>query len=112
MNKTEFLEKMKLIKKEYETHLPEKIDGILLIWQNLKNNQWNREIMLDCHKSIHKLTGSSGIMGFTQRSEICGIIEDDLQEILETNEPVNSSQFEKLDAYMKELQIQLHSISE
>ncbi len=108
---SQFLERMKIIKQEFETHLPEKIDDIIEQWQNLKINGWKREVVTDCHKSIHKLTGSSGIMGYMQISEICGNIEDGLQRVLELNEPLNSKQFELMDNYMKELKNQLSKIT-
>jgi chemotaxis protein histidine kinase CheA len=99
----QFLEKMKLIKMEYETHLPGKINDILVKWQNVKGYGCNREIVMDIYTSIHKLTGSSGIMGYKQISEICSKIEDNLQSALETNEPLNTKEFEQMDRYIQEL---------
>ncbi len=80
--KSSFELHLEKLKGEYKTQLPEKIASIKSDW-DLLNNQWQSELMVQLHRNVHSLIGTSGTFGFNDISKTARTLEEQLKPLLQ-----------------------------
>lgn len=73
------LEKLKC---EYKSQLPAKIAAIKSDWESL-NNSWQCELIVQLHRNVHSLIGTSGTFGFSDISKTARTLEEQLKPLLQ-----------------------------
>lgn len=79
--KSSFELHLEKLKSEYSAQLPAKISAIKSDWQ-LLNNTWQSELMVQLHRNVHSLIGTSGTFGFTDISKTARTLEELFKPLL------------------------------
>ena len=79
--KSSFELHLEKLKSEYKAQLPEKIAAIQSDWQ-LLNTNWQNERMVQLHRNVHSLIGTSGTFGFNDVSKTARTLEEQLKPLL------------------------------
>lgn len=79
--KSSFELHLEKLKSEYKLQLPAKILAIKSDWQ-LLNNTWQSELMVQLHRNVHSLIGTSGTFGFTDISKTARTLEELFKPLL------------------------------
>jgi diguanylate cyclase (GGDEF)-like protein len=77
------LEKLRV---EYQTQLPSKLEALEKDWLALVK-QWQPEILVQLHRNVHSLIGTSGTFGFTEISKGARALDNLLKPLLVENTP-------------------------
>jgi diguanylate cyclase (GGDEF)-like protein len=77
------LEKLRV---EYQTQLPSKLEALEKDWLALVK-QWQPEILVQLHRNVHSLIGTSGTFGFTEISKEARALDNLLKPLLVENTP-------------------------
>lgn len=80
--KSSFELHLEKLKSEYKTQLPKKISVIKHDWQEL-NNTWRGEAIVQLHRNVHSLIGTSGTFGFNDISKTARTLEEQLKPLLD-----------------------------
>jgi diguanylate cyclase (GGDEF)-like protein len=80
--KSSFELHLEKLKGEYKAQLPEKITAIKSDWQ-LLNSTGQRELIVQLHRNVHSLIGTSGTFGFHEVSKTARTLEELLKPLLE-----------------------------
>ncbi len=80
--KSSFELHLEKLKSEYKAQLPAKIASIKSDW-DLLNNQWQNELMVQLHRNVHSLIGTSGTFGFNDISKTARTLEEQLKPLLQ-----------------------------
>lgn len=79
--KSSFELHLEKLKNEYKTQLPEKISAIKSDWK-LLSNTWKGEVIVQLHRNVHSLIGTSGTFGFNDISKAARTLEEQLKPLL------------------------------
>ncbi|HOY21612.1 MAG TPA: diguanylate cyclase [Cellvibrio sp.] len=79
--KSSFELHLEKLKSEYKAQLPEKIAAIKSDWQ-LLNSTWQNERIVQLHRNVHSLIGTSGTFGFNDVSKTARTLEEQLKPLL------------------------------
>lgn len=78
--KNELDDKLLQLRDDYNRRLPEKIATLENQWETL-HHQYDPELFKAFHRGIHSLSGSAGLYGKAELSQICHILSDYLKHI-------------------------------
>ena len=90
----EFQEKLSMLAAAYAKGLPEKIDEIEAMWNQLLAN-WSLQTMRDLHRVVHNLAGSGKIFGFPELSAEARTLEQMLKQLLQQDIPTDETQSDR-----------------
>jgi diguanylate cyclase (GGDEF)-like protein len=79
--KSSFELHLEKLKSEYKAQLPERISAIKSDWQ-LLNTTWQNERIVQLHRNVHSLIGTSGTFGFNDVSKMARTLEEQLKPLL------------------------------
>ena len=99
----ELLVKLALLKQGYAQKLPAAIDQIIAGWKSLQADTWDQDNLDALIFNVHKLTGSSGTLGFMDISQISSRIEELLRKAKMEGKRLDQWQIAKIDGIMLEL---------
>ena len=88
MTKADIKKSLEILREDYKNKLPDKINQINEMWQNLLDNP-NLDNVTLFHFKIHNLHGASGTYGFTQLSEHAKSIENLIKPLLDKPDQIN-----------------------
>ncbi len=98
----ELLVKLALLKQGYAQKLPAAIDQIIAGWKSLQTDTWDQDNLDALIFNVHKLTGSSGTLGFMDISQISSRIEELLRKAKMEGKRLDQPQIVKIDEIMLE----------
>jgi len=84
--KSSFELHLEKLRAEYQTQLPFKLAALDKDWLALLQ-QWRPEILVQLHRNVHSLIGTSGTFGFTDISKVARTLETLLKPLLVENDP-------------------------
>jgi len=99
----ELLVKLALVKQGYAQKLPAAIDQIIAAWKSLQTDTWDQDNLDALIFKVHKLTGSSGTLGFMNISQISSRIEELLRKAKMEGKRLDKWQIAKIDEIILEL---------
>lgn len=92
--KSSFELHLEKLRSEYQTQLPSKLNAITEDWLKLAE-RWQPEALVQLHRNVHSMIGTSGTFGFTDISKAARALEALLKPLL-----VESNQNFKPDAHL------------
>lgn len=95
--KSSFELHLEKLKSEYKAQLPAKIAAIKSDWESL-NNTWQGELMVQLHRNVHSLIGTSGTFGFNDISKTARTLEEQLKPLLQgkqTSHKIDTDLYER-----------------
>lgn len=98
----EFQEKLSMLAAAYAKGLPEKIDEIEAMWNQLLAS-WSLQTMRDLHRVVHNLAGNGKIFGFPELSAEARTLEQMLKQLLQQDIPTDETQSDKIFLQIAEL---------
>ncbi len=91
-------ERLRTLREEYETQLPEKIARIVEATEVWLRTPTDTPALGAVHRMAHSLVGSSGSYGFSAVSQAARALEQELKSVIEGWTPVSAEQHEKIRA--------------
>ncbi|MBF0371068.1 MAG: EAL domain-containing protein [Magnetococcales bacterium] len=101
--KNEIFQKLLAIRTEWAAKLPEKLQQMQTLWQNLQKGAWQPEQLRELHRLVHSLAGSGGTFGFPQIGLEARKVEILLKNFLEEEDPPGKSEQNKISAELDRL---------
>ena len=80
--KSSFEKHLEKLKGEYKAQLPTKLESITLDWEKLEN-EWLPDLIVQLHRNVHSMVGTSGTFGFTELSKDARVLETLLKPLVE-----------------------------
>ncbi|MDR4516617.1 MAG: diguanylate cyclase [Nitrosomonas sp.] len=99
---TDFQEKMHLLADAFIKKLPEKVQDLEAMWQNLQN-EWSVETLQKVHRKVHGLVGSSKTFGFEELSHIADSLEQELKVLLKDKTPIDEQKKNEIHSQVQAL---------
>jgi chemotaxis protein histidine kinase CheA len=82
MREEDFQRNLEVLKANYASKLKEKVQELFSIEEKLFNTDYGYEALKELYIASHRISGSSGMHGYTEVSEKAGMLEELLYPIV------------------------------
>ncbi len=97
-----FREKIRLIAITFVEKLPEKINRIESLWDQLKA-EWNTESLRTLHRTTHGLSDSSKALGFSEIENVVSILEQLFKDLVQNEVSASDEEYAEIDQQILKL---------
>lgn len=110
MDSQEFQTRLRALRDDYLTHLPERLFQIRAAWAEAQQDGATPEQLQALRRLVHNLSGSGATFGFQDIGQAAQRLESLLKIILEHDSPITDTQRGQVGAYIDALDLALQRV--
>lgn len=94
---------LKALNDSYAAQLPQKLEQIEQVWNELPAAAWDEDAFQSLHRMVHSLSGSGKTFGYAALSVAARNLEDALQPLAQAKATPDEAQRRNIQALLDEL---------
>ncbi|MDM8557337.1 diguanylate cyclase [Candidatus Parabeggiatoa sp. HSG14] len=99
-----FTQELTALRQNFKNKLPGRVANLHNSWETLQTD-WQPDILFECYREVHTLSGSSSTFGFVQIGEITKQLEKVIKSVTESDKQPNKEQSQQMIMLLNELKL-------